>query len=436
MGKRTMLTNPAINQAMPVLFAGLFCLGMAVPCHAANFTNEPGGELTLAEALTLADTHQPALLAARLDVQAAESRVTQSALMPNPGFSLEAENFGGQNELRGGDAAEYTAQLEQTLEMGGKRHKRIRVAKTGRQLSAFDLDANRLDIRAETVRRFVSLQGAQERLALRRESVALAEEFAQTVAARVRAGKVSPMEEDKAHILLVQQKVNLDSAQREILSARVRLSAMWGSTTPRFDRVNGDLQAIPAIPDLTDLTLCMPANPDLARWAAEIEQRKAILAQEKAARLPDVTVAGGVRRFAEIDSDAFVAGLSIPLPVFDRNQGKAREAAVILEKAEQQRLAAEVTAAAALTEAYQTLSAALHRIAALKNDVIPRSKSVFDAVQTGYNEGKFAYLDVLDARRTFFDTRAEYVETLVSGHQALASVERIIGGALPDPETN
>ena len=425
----------AINQTMLLLLVGLWW-GMAATVHAANVTNEPGGELTLAEALTLADAHQPELHAARLDVQAAESRVTQAALLPNPGFLLEAENFGGNNELKSYDVAEYTAQLEQTIEVGGKRRKRIRIAETERHLTAFDLDAKRLDIRAETVRRFVSLQGAQERLALSRESLAIAEEFVRVVVARVRAGKVSPMEEDKAQILLVQQKVILDSAQRKLLSARVQLSAMWGSATPRFDRATGDLQAIPTVPDLPVLALRMPANPDLARWTAEVEQREATLAKEKAARLPDVTVAGGVRRFAEIDSEAFVAGLFVPLPVFDRNQGKVREAVVILEKAEQQRRAAEVTAAAALAEAYQTLSAALNRIAILKNDIIPRSKSVFDAVQSGYTQGKFAYLDVLDARRTFFDTRSEYIEALVSGHKALANVERVVGGALPVPENN
>ena len=408
----------------------------SAPGPAAAATNEPVGELTLAQAIELAEGRQPELGAARLDVQAAESRVTQAALRPNPSFALEAENFGGKDELTGFDAAEYTAQLEQTLELGGKRGKRSRVALSEQKLATFDLEAKRLDVRAETARRFVSVRGAQERLALSSESLALAEEFVQAVAARVRAGKVSAMDEDKARILLAQQKAALEAAQGQLEVARVQLSAMWGSASPRFDRVIGDLQAVPPVPDLPALAARLAANPDLARWATEVEQRQAALAQAKAARLPDVTLAGGVRRYAETDSAAFVAGVSVPLPVFDRNQGKVREATFILEKAEQQRRATEVAAAAALAEAYQTLLAALNRIATLKNEVIPRSKSVFDAVQIGYTEGKFAYLDVLDARRTFFDARAEYVEALVSGQKARADVERMVGGALPVPEKN
>ena len=348
---------------------------------------------------------------------------------------VEAENFAGKDELKGFDGADYTAQLEQTFELGGKRGKRIRVANSERQLTAFDLEAMRLDTRAEVIRRFVSVQGAQERLSLGKEAVELAEDFLKAVMARVQAGKVSPMEEDKARILLAHQRIALDTAQKELETARVQLCSMWGDITSRFERVVGDLQVdVSSIPALPDVVAHLSKNPDLARWATEVEQRKAVLAQEKAARLPDPTIAGGIRRFGVSDSDAFVASLSVPLPLFDRNQGKVREATALLEKAEHQRRAAEVTITANLVEAYQTLSVAWHRVSTLKDEVMPRSKVVFDTVQTGYAQGKFTYLDALDARRAFFESRAEYIEALVSYHKAVADVERMVGGALPASE--
>ncbi len=423
------------HQSLPALLVG-FGLGMASLAYTENITNEPKGELTLPEALTLADMHHPELQASRLDVQAAESRVSQAALLLNPGFSLEVENFGGKNETKGFDAAEYTTTFEQTLELGGKRSKRVKVAKAERQLTLFDLEAKRLDIRAETTRRFVALQSAQERLALSQESLALAEEFAQAVAARVHAGKVSPLDTDKAQILLAQQKVALESAQRELQAVRVQLSIMWGSAKPTFLRVKDDLHTIPEVPDLTVLLTRLPANPDLARWTAEVEQRQAVLAQEKAARLPDVTVAGGVRRYSETDNAAFVASLSLPLPLWDRHQEKVREATLLVEKAEQQQRAAKMGAVAVLTETFQTLSTTLNRITTYKQDVIPRAKTVLEAVQIGYTQGKFAYLEVLEARRTFFDSRVDYVEALVLAHKAIAEVERVVGGSLFFTEKN
>jgi cobalt-zinc-cadmium efflux system outer membrane protein len=426
--ERQMIIRRNVSKTVPLFLVGLWC---GTAAHAAILTNEPTGELTLAQAQGLADARHPELHAGRLESLAAESRVRQAAIRPNPGLAMEAESFGGKDDLQGFDGAEYTVQLEQTLELGGKRGMRIRAAEAEKQLAGFDLAAKRLDIRAETGRRFVAVQGTQERLALSKESVSLAEEFVLAVEARVRAGKAAPMEEDKAQILLAQQRVAVDSAQRDLQVARVQLSAMWGSTTPTFARASGDLQTVLSLPELAAVTARMAANPDLARWAAELEQRQAVLGRERAARVPDVTLAGGLRRYSETDSEAFVAGISVPLPVFDRNQGKIREAILLVQKAEQQRRAAEVEAMAALTGAYQALSAALTRIETLKRDVVPRSKSVFDSVQKAYAEGKYTYLDVLDARRTFFDARAEYVEALVSGHKARADVERFVGDALP-----
>ena len=407
-----------------------FGLGASLSGYAASLTNEPAGDLSLAEAINLAQAQHPGIQTANQDMRAADRRVTQAGLRPNPDLSVEAANFGGHKEVSGFEAAEYTAQLEQRLELGGKRGKRLRVAESERQLTGFDFEARRLDIRAETSRRFVTLQGAQERLALTREAFALADDFAKTVAARVRAGSTSPMDEEKARILLAQQQTVLDDAQQALQTARIRLSAMWGSVTPRFERVRGDLLALPAAPDLPTLTGRLSANPDLSRWATEVEQRKAVLAQEEAARLPDVTIGGGVRRFSDMDSHAFVASISVPLPLFDRNQGRVHEAVILVEKAENQRRAAALDATAALTEAYQIFATALRRSTTLKNDVLPRSKTVFDAVQSGYAQGKYTYLDLLDARRTLFDGQTEYLETLVSVHQALTELERLIGGTL------
>lgn len=419
-----MKLGQAGNKIILPLIIALRCGAIA---RAEVLTNEPSGDLTLEQAQSLVEARNPMLRAAHLESEAAGSRVTQAALRPNPEVSLDAENFGGRNDLRGFDGAEYTAQLEHSLELGGKRAKRIRVAETERKLTGFDLAARRLDIRAETTRRYISLQGAQERLTLGIEAAALAEEFAKAVAARVQAGKASPMEEEKARILLAQQKTGLDSAERDLHVARLRLSALWGSAKPVFARASGDLSAIQPVPELAFISSSSSTNPDIARWEAELEKQKAVLDQERAGRAPDVTVAGGIRRYSDTDSHAFVVGLSVPLPIFDRNHDKIAESTLLVEKAKQERMAAEVEVMAALTEAYHTFSAAMTRVARLKGDIIPRSQSVLDAVQKGYVKGKFSYLDVLDARRTFFEARAEYVEALVSGQQARVAVERLAG---------
>ena len=402
-------------------------VAFSVPGYAENETNEPAGEIILDQALKLACEYNPDILSAQYEVQAATHRKTQTGVRPNPNLSFEAEDVLGKNEMKGFDGAEYTAQLEQTLEIGRKRSKRIKKAELDRQLSGFDLSARQLDVEAATVRRFIAVQGAQEQLALNREFMALAENFLKTVSARVQAGKVSPMEEEKAKILLSQQKNAMFQAERELDAARVQLSAMWGSAEPRFGLVGGDFFAIPVVRSISDLAGGLKDNPDVGRWAAELEQRKASVNTEKAARIPDVAIAGGIRRFNDTGDDAFVMGLSLPLPLFDRNQGNVRESSVLVLMAEKQRLSAEVSANTALVGAYQAFLSTSNKVSGLHTEIIPRAKSVYDSVKTGYLQGKFSYLEVLDAQRTFFEAKGECIDAMVSCHSAFTDIERISG---------
>jgi len=418
----------AAAQVSPVASATDLTAHVAI--ESAGQAGEPVGRLTLAQALALAEDRHPGLNSARLEAQAADGRVTQAMARQNPVLSFEAENFGGAGEQKRFDAAEYTAQIEQAFELGGKRGKRIRVAKTDRQLTGFDLESSRLDVRAETSRRFAGVLGAQSRVDLAGETVVLAENFVKAVAARVEAGKVSPMELEKAHVLLTQKRIALDQANGELAMARIQLAAQWGGIHPVFECAEGELSAVPAVPALATLTSRISGNPDVARWSVEIELAQAVLAREQAARIPDISGAVGIRRSGETDSDTLVAGMSLPLPLFDRNHGSILESVSLLAKARQQGRAAEMKTATELATAHQVLTTTANRASSFKNDVLPRVKAVFDAVQSGYTQGKYTYLEALDAERTMVESQVEYIDALISARTALADLDRIVDGQL------
>jgi cobalt-zinc-cadmium efflux system outer membrane protein len=100
----------------------------------------------------------------------------------------------------------------------------------------------------------------------------------------------------------------------------------------------------------------------------------------------------------------------------------------LLAKTEEQRKAVQANLQASLAEASTKLSSSFNEITTIKNDVLPLARSAFDAASQGYREGKFEYLVVLDAQRTFFEVRARYIEALASYHKARVDVERLIGG--------
>ena len=161
-----------------------------------------------------------------------------------------------------------------------------------------------------------------------------------------------------------------------------------------------------------------------------MERRRAALAFEKTGRVPDLTLGGGVRYLGETDDYAFVMEAGLPLPLFDRNQGMILEAQHRLSQVKQQQRAAEARVLRELAEAYRKLSAAFAEAAGLEADVLPGARRVFDAYQEGYRQGKFGYLEVLDAQRTLFEARGRYIEALALYRKAFADMERAVGGGI------
>jgi cobalt-zinc-cadmium efflux system outer membrane protein len=408
--------------------------GAVIPADAASSPAkplEPRGDIAFSDALSLALQYNPELAAYSIEVRVAEARILQAGLRPNPEVNIEVENIAGSGSLRNFDGAETTIQIGQLIELGGKRPKRARVASLERELAGWDYEAKRADVLTETSKSFVDVLAAQERVALTQDLLRLAEQTFDTVSARVQAGKVSPVEETKAGVVLSNSRIEHARSQRSLEAARKKLVATWGSGVPAFERAVGSLDRVLAIPPADRMTQEIRGNPDIARWATEKEQRSAASALQDAIRIPDPTFAAGVRRFRESGDSAFVAGLSIPLPLFNRNQGGILESRWRLAKAEWESVAAESRVRGALAETYQALSTAVSEIDALKGTVIPGAQSAFEAASEGYRQGKFGFLDVLDAQRTLFEARGQYVSALATYHKALADLDRAIG-KLPD----
>jgi cobalt-zinc-cadmium efflux system outer membrane protein len=391
---------------------------------------EPTGVLTLRQALAQALLGNPRLASVAWEVRAGEARTLQAGLLPNPEVGVGVENFAGSGEFRGVDAAEATIALSQVIELGGKRLRRACVAALERDLAAWSYEAARVDVFTATTKAFVDVLSAQAQLTLNEDLVRLADQVLSTVAARVQAGQVTPVEEIRARVALSTSRIALERAGRELVAARERLAATWGSTAPAFERVEGAMERIVPIPSAERLAQRIGQNPDLARWVAETAQRQASVELEEARRIPDVTANGGVRRLSETRDTALIMQLSIPLPVFDRNQGAILEARYQLARAGEERRAAEVRVLTELAATYAELSSAFTEATTLQNEVLPGAQSAFEAFSEGYRQGKFGFLDVLDAQRTLFEARGRYIEALTAYHRAVTEVERLIGEPL------
>lgn len=405
--------------------SGQAALLQTLPKEAIDLT----GDLTLPEAAALALLRNPELAAFSQEIRAREAAILQASLLPNPHLSVQGSNLAN-SALRGVDGTSITIQLSQLILLGGKIAKRVRVAQFSQDLAGWDYEAKRVDVLTQVAQSFIAVLSAQAKLNLAQQLAQLAEQVATTVSKQVQAGKVSPVQESKARVFLSSLRIQLIRAKREIQAARKQLAATWGSTTPRFQRVTGQLSGIFSPPPLEQLIQLTSQNPALARWTTEIAQRRALIDLEKSQAIPDLTISLGGAQYPNTDDYALVAGISIPLPLFDRNQGGILEAQRRLTKAKKNQRATVVQIATALSTAHQRLAAAYAEAMMLKTQVLPAAQSTFEAAKKGFRLGKFDFLSVLDAQRTLFAAKSEHLRALTDYHQAIAEVERLTGGQL------
>ncbi|MBU0743436.1 TolC family protein [bacterium] len=391
---------------------------------------EPVDELSLRDALVLALRHNPKLAATSWNVRIGEARTRQAGLLPNPETEMGVAEAAGTGERRALAAAETSIRLSQLVELGDKRAARSRLAAAEGTLGAWDHEAMRLAVLTNATLGFIDVLAAQDRLRLAEDFLHLSEETFNVVAERVMAGKVSPLERTKAAIERADAKIELSRARSNLHASRQRLAATWGSTSPHFSLATGALDRVTEIPPYEAIKTLIQRNPEVARWTEEMEHRLAAIASARAARVPDLTVSAGAQHFSGSGDRAFTFGLSLPIPLFDRNQGGLAEARYRQAQSSHEKRYSEVQAVTALVESYEALSAARTEALGLREEIVPAADQAFEAARDGYQQGKFGYLDVLDAQRTFFEAKVGLLDALARYHRAVAIVESLVGTPL------
>ncbi len=389
-----------------------------------------GEQLTLRQALAAALVRNPRLRSLAWEPRIAEARRLQAGLSPNPSVGIEVEDFAGSGSLSGFDSAETTIAFSQLLELGGKRDRRVRVAEGQWIVAALDYEAQRLAVLTDTASRFVRVLELQQRVEFAVRAQALAEENRRVIDRRVQAGDVSPIDEIKARLESESTRIAADRLSRELEAARRELSAMWDATDPGFDTAIGSLDDLMPVPLLDALTDLVEHHPEVQRWIAETERRSSVVALERAQAVSDVTAGAGIRYAEESEDVGLVVAVSVPLAIFDRNQGGILAARLRAAQAIDEGRASRRDLATRLVRAHARLTAAYHEAKAIDAALLPAAQDAYDATRRAYDEGKLPYLDVLDAQRTLFDTETQRLEALAEYHATKVQVEGIISEPL------
>lgn len=417
-------------------------VGTAAPAPSAQVAPAPSSpvvapsvampdSLSLDDARTLALARSPDLAAFAFETRAREALLVQAGRRPNPTLSAEAENLFAPSDADGTDQAQTTVQVSQLVELGRRRAARVRLAEAERDLLPFDVAVARLDVAARVAARFALLVAAQDRARLALETATLAEQGLGTTAQQVSLGDRSPIEQTRASVALATVRAEAARAGRAREAAARQLAALWGAAETPPAAVVGTLGPPPALPTFAALVARLDATPDLGRFTAEAARRDALVAAERAARTPGLTVSAGVRQFHR-GGNAVVVGLSVPVPMFGRNGGGIRAAEERREATDAEREAVRSALIGRLAEAYGRLAAAHDEARILNEAAVPGALDAFEAVREGYRLGRFDYLEVLDAQRTYVDARGRLLDARASYVAAAAEVERLTGVPLLD----
>lgn len=376
--------------------------------------------LTLESALQSAFAGNPDLAAAQWEIDIAQGGRQQAGLIPNPVASWDAEDTRRSTRTT-------TVKLSQTLELGGKRGARIDVASRAQEAAAQELEQRRNVLRAEVIDGFYGALRAQERLDLAQRSMALAERGLVIANGRVTAGKASPVEATRAQVQVSEIRLERSRAEIGVSDAYRRLAAITGSATIGFERVEAGAVNPPALPSATQLLARLESTAELRLAQLQIQQREAGLGLEKAQRIPDLDVSIGSQYDASVRERVNLVGVSMPIPLFNRNQGNVLAASRRADQARDLRNATELRLRTETRQALDLWSTADSEVRTFNQVILPAAQSAVDSATRGFEMGKFNFLEVLDAQRTLIAARTQYLAARAQATDAWVRIERIYG---------
>lgn len=382
--------------------------------------------LSLPQALQRAATTSPRLTSADRTIAAGEGRRLQANALPNPTLGFDIDNVAPGTSVPG-QPIQTTLLLSQLIELGGKREARVAAATGDYDAARYEREATRLELLSETTVAFIGQLAAQRRIALLDRHVAAIEKVLPLVQRRVEAGASSPADLTRVQAAAGFLRVERERSRMNLSLARRELAVLMGLDSPDFAAVSGDFGRLNRPASFETIVKALEENPQLARWSAVRARRDADLLSARLKALPDVTASVGWRRYEDASENAIRLGVSIPIPVLDRNRGGIREAQELAQRTEAERAINRQTLVAILGKAHDSATSVLQQIDVLRRSVLPATRASLTTIEAGYEQGRFTVLEILDAYQRVADAELMEHDAIAAHHTSLATIEGLTG---------
>ena len=409
-----------------------FKLRAAVMAGALAVTSPPvlAEPITLDEAIRRASEAAPLLQAGEAAISAAQAGARQAAVRPNPSIAVEGENLVGTGPYDVLRQSEVSVTYSQPIERGGKRAARVALAQQDIGVAEASARIARLDLAAAVQRAYIDIQIADFTARISAERLETETGMQRETLRRVRGYKDPLFVETRAAARVAQARLARDEAQTRLANARNLLASFWAGA-------GADLQLADGL-SLTNASAVTVAAADQALRDAEIARARAGVVVEQSRATRDYTLSGGARYLRGTGDVALLAGVTIPLGRFDRNQGN-------IERAQAERQRMEFLAEAGRLERLRRLAslradadAARTRADAIMAEVYPRTVRTLDQVREGYNRGGFNFRDMQDAADAIVAVQDQWLDAITRFRDTQTEIDRLTGrfDATAPMETN
>jgi cobalt-zinc-cadmium efflux system outer membrane protein len=410
---------------------------LAAPLDAQTSASAPAAiaVLTVEDAVREALDHNLTLMAERLNVAVADSAIRTAALRPNPVLTVTLSRPDQTLFDAGVTPHEQVVRTDYVLEGGGKRERRTDHAMLVKSVAALQTENTRRLLVLDVQTAFIDTQLAKLNLALAQENLRALERVTDVNVARVRLGDLSLVEASRTRLAAMQFANDVRQQEAKLQVARNRLGVLIGrgENGDALD-VAGDLRKdAPPVEWETVRRLAVEARPDLRAARADEARSMADLRLQIANGTIDYTVSGEYHRQSGngVRGSAYAASLSLPLPVFNRNQGEIARATT-----QQQQLATKAQAleASVLNEtanAWASYTTNRTIVGAMERDMVSQARDVRTITEYSYKRGEASLVEFLDAVRAFNDTMRGYHEARADYARSLYALDAMTGKGIP-----
>ena len=375
--------------------------------------------VTLEQAIAKAIAAAPLLKADDAAIAGARAGRVQADVRPNPSVTVEAENFIGTGPYNVLGRAEITATYNQPIERGGKRAARVTLADKEIDVAQASANVTRLDLAASVQRAFFDVVIAKDILRISQFRLATERKLQTEALRRVRGYKDPLFVETRAAARVASARIGVEQAEFRMDAARHLLAGYWGGDGKELS-VDGALMARDGVRH----TLA-PSDEKLIE--ARVARASAAVVVEETKRTQDYMVSGGTRFLRGTNDLAAVAGITIPLGRFDRNQGGIDRA-----RAEKDRLsfaaeAVRLEKRRRLASLRADAESAQTRADALMEEVYPRAYKTLEQVREGYNRGGFTFRDIQDAADAILEVQDKWLAANTEYRDLQTEIDRLTG---------